>query len=70
MTPFAVMQRAARLAPELDKILINHYGVTGVTLTTRDVLEACYAAGLTIDAETAQPSYVKAALDKMELSDA
>lgn len=72
MTPFAVVQRAARLAPELDKLMaqpggpINDGGDEGPTLwSTEMILRALYAAGLTLDADLALPSTVKLALDRL-----
>jgi hypothetical protein len=64
MTPFAVTQRAARLAPELDTVLRDWHGVTGVTLTTEDVLGALWRAGLTLEADLANPSDVYSALQR------
>jgi len=63
MTQFAQIQRAARLAPQLDKItaaLIDHRidGAEVAAWTTGDVLNALYAAGLKLDADLGLPGEV------------
>jgi hypothetical protein len=68
MTPFAVTQRAARLAPELDRVLRDWHGVTGVTLATEDVLTALWHAGLTLNADLGPDSGVYGALERLGVS--
>lgn len=69
MTPFAVLQRAARLAPELDRIMSNGALIRRagepLTWTTEEVLRALYAAGLTLDADVGGASVVKAAQERL-----
>jgi hypothetical protein len=68
MTPFAVTQRAARLAPELDRIHFERYGVELPPVTTADVLVALWRSGLTLDADLHSPSRVLAALNRLGVS--
>lgn len=69
MTPFAVTQRAARLAPALDHLMLNGALIrrAGEPLawTTEEVLRALYEAGLTLDADLSQPGDVRAALARL-----
>lgn len=61
MTPFAVIQRAARLASSLDEVEPALPG----TWSTEMVLRALHRAGLTLEADVAQPGDVRAALDRI-----
>jgi hypothetical protein len=61
VTPFAVVQRAARLAVSLDEVEPALPG----TWSTEMVLRALHHAGLTLDADLAQPSDVKGALERL-----
>lgn len=62
MTPFAVIQRAARLAPELDRAWSH---TEGHAWTVDLVLAALYAAGLTLEADVGGASIVKAAQERI-----
>lgn len=65
MTPLAVIQRAARLAPELDRVLQARWDAEQCVYdppTIEDVLRALYAAGLTLEADVGAPSIVKEAM--------
>lgn len=70
MTPFAVTQRAARLAPELDALartLLDDRidGAELAPIATEDVLRALWRAGLTLDADLSHPGVVLAALRRI-----
>lgn len=71
MTPFAVIQRAARLAPELDRMLTEPDGPGGQgsdhPWTTEHVLRALYACGLTLEADVGggAQSTVKVAMQRL-----
>lgn len=69
MTPFAVIQRAARLAPELDLLLTEADGPGGQgsdhPWSAEHVLRALQRAGLTLEADLMQPSTVSLALKRL-----
>lgn len=66
MTPFALIQRAARLAPELDKMLGEGMSQDGEFVwTTERVLRALHRAGLTLEADVDSPGTVAAACQRL-----
>lgn len=66
MTPFAVTQRAARLAPELDRFFAERDPTQLVS--TEEVLIVLWRAGLTLDADLGLPGAVRAALTRLGVS--
>ena len=69
MTPFAVIQRAARLAPELDRLMPSGALVRAagepVAWRVEEILTALDRAGLTLEADMSHPGVVAQALTRL-----